>query len=423
MNLKRIFTGCLVLISLLQLQAITAQVNNITNPSEIMLSIGGDPTSEYSVTWRTPEGDTKTVAQIAEATANPNFKKSIKEVRGTFTENYGNRGNRVSHEVRFTNLAPNTLYSYRVGNGDEWSEWFQFTTAKKESDAFSFIYFGDIQNDIKSLGSRILRQAYTHLGNEAKFMLFVGDLVTKSTDNNWGEFFYAGDWILGSLPSVPTAGNHEYTRANNDKGYLFSTHWSKIYSMPQNPPLPEYQDRSYYFDYQGIRFISLDSYTLKKENRNLPTIINWLETTLENNPHEWSIVFTHYPIYSCSSGRDSEEYRDILRPVLEAHGVDLVLQGHDHTYCRGFNKKNIKGDVKNPPMYVVSVAGPKMYKLDEHPWSEVREQDTQLYQNITVDGNTLFYDSYDVTGNLVDSFRLEKSKSGVNTLIEQNVVR
>ncbi|MDD4778200.1 MAG: fibronectin type III domain-containing protein [Fermentimonas sp.] len=114
-----------------------------------MLSIGGDATSEYSVTWRTPEDDS---------------------------------GDRVSHEVRFTGLEPNTQYSYRAGNGKDWSEWFQFSTAKKVNDKFSFIYFGDVQNDIKSLGSRTLRQAYKDLGKDASFMLFAGDLVSRSTD-------------------------------------------------------------------------------------------------------------------------------------------------------------------------------------------------------------------------------------------------
>jgi hypothetical protein len=33
------------------------------------------------------------------------------------------------HGVTFTGLRPGTLYAYRVGGGDTWSEWFQFRTA------------------------------------------------------------------------------------------------------------------------------------------------------------------------------------------------------------------------------------------------------------------------------------------------------
>ena len=416
---KLTLQACLALLLLLQFQVITAQSNNSDIPFEIMLSIGGDPISEYTVTWRTQVGVTKTIAQIAEATPNPKFEDAIKEVEGSFSENYGDSGDRLAHKVRFTNLEPNTQYSYRVGNDKVWSEWFHFSTAKKVDDKFSFIYLGDFQNDMKSLGSRAIRQAYSHLGNDASFMLFAGDLVNRSTDAHWNEFFYAGSWIYGTIPSAPTAGNHEYLSVDGSKDRVFSKHWGDIFGMPQNAPLSEYQDRTYYFDYQGVRFIGLDSYTLKEDNKDLQTIVDWLDTTLESNPYKWSIVFTHYPVYSCSSGRNNEKFRNILKPILEKHGVDMVLQGHDHTYCRGFNEENITGDVKNPPLYLVSVAGPKMYNLDEEGWSDVRAKDTQLYQNITVDNNTIYYDSYDITGKLFDSFRLEKDENGVNTLIEQ----
>lgn len=415
MNFKHILIGCLLL-SAFQFQNVIAQTNTTNSPSEIMLSIGGDPTSDYSVTWRTPKGETQGLAQIIQAIPNPKFADKAQEVRATFVSGYGDSKDRVSHKVRFTGLKPNTVYNYRVGNGKEWSEWFQFTTAKKEQDKFSFIYVGDVQNDIKSLGSRTLRQAYKHLGKDAAFMLFAGDLVSKSTDDYWSEFFYAGGWMLGSLPAVPTAGNHEYNK-NGDKR-VFSNHWNNIFGMPQNPPTKEYQDRSYWFDYQGVRFISIDSPTLNKDNKDLQTILSWLENTLKSNPNKWTIVFTHYPIYSCSAGRNSESYRNLLRPILEKHGVDMVLQGHDHTYCRGFNEANITGTVKNPPLYVVSVSGPKMYELNENVWSDVNGKDTQLYQNITVDNSTLYFDSYDVTGKVFDSFRVEKDKNGVNRLIE-----
>lgn len=414
MYFKNFLIVC-VLISAFNFYAVEAQ--NINDPSEIMLSIGGDPTSDYTVTWRTPQNDTKTVAQIVKAEANPDFEKKAKEVKGTSVTNYGDSKDRVSHTVRFTGLESNALYSYRVGNGKNWSEWFQFKTSKKENDRFSFIYFGDVQNDIKSLGSRTLRQAFQHLGKDASFMLFAGDLVSRSTDDYWSEFFYAGGWMFGTLPSVPTTGNHEYTGSSNKR--VFSSHWSHIFGLPQNAPSSEYLNRFYWFDYQGVRFISLDSPVFNKENKDIQVILNWLENTLKNNPNKWSVVFTHYPVYSCSAGRNSEEYRNLLRPILEKHGVDLVLLGHDHTYCRGFNETNInERNVKNTPLYVVSVAGPKMYLLGLKPWSDVRGKDTQLYQNITVDGNTLYYDSYDVTGKLFDSFRLEKNESGANKLIE-----
>jgi 3',5'-cyclic AMP phosphodiesterase CpdA len=146
--------------------------------------------------------------------------------------------------------------------------------------------------------------------------------------------------------------------------------------------------------------------------------MSWLDDALKENPNQWTVLFTHYPVYSCSAGRDNEAYRELLRPILEKYGVDLVLQGHDHTYCRGFNEANVTANVKNPPLYVVTVAGPKMYDLESNSWGDVTAEDIQLYQHIKVENDTIFYDSYDVTGRLFDTFRLEKGAGGVNRLVE-----
>ena len=416
MKVRSIFIACILLIMFSCSSVPVQQHDQKETPSEIMLTIGGDPTSEYSVTWRTRGSATEAVAEIIKAVPHPQFGNEATVVEGSSVTDYGESKDRNSHKVRLTGLQPGTRYSYRVGNGKAWSEWFQFTTAKKEKEPFSFIYLGDVQTDIKSLGSRALREAYTHFGGEASFMLFVGDLVNRSSDDYWSEFFYAGGWMMGSLPSVVVPGNHEYNNTINGKA--FSVHWHHLFGMPQNPPSGEYQDRFYWFDYQGVRFVGLDSPVMNKENEDIHSILSWLEDALKENPNRWSVVFTHYPVYSCSAGRDNEAYRDLLRPILEKYGVDLVLQGHDHTYCRGFNEANIKGAVKNRPLYVVTVAGPKMYDLKADSWGDVTGENIQLYQHIKVENDTIVYDAYDVTGRLFDSFRLEKDDNGVNRLVE-----
>ena len=145
----------------------------------------------------------------------------------------------MGHKVIFENLKPNTKYVYRVGDGKNWSEWFQLKTSSENSEPFSFLYFGDVQNNIKSSCSRLLRQAYSSFPN-ADFMLFAGDLVSSSREEYWKEFFYAGGWIFGMVPSVPTP-------ANNSDGEI---------------------------------------------------ILKWLDQTLAGNPNRWTVVFTHFPVYS-----------------------------------------------------------------------------------------------------------------------------
>lgn len=421
--MKKIFF--ILLLSALALSNIFAQGVGEQSPTQVMLTISGDPTSEYAVTWRTKSA-TSSMAQIAVATANPKLEEASQTITGMTPSDFGGDGVLMSHEVRFEGLKPNTQYVYRVGDGKTWSEWFHFTTAKDTSEPFSILYFGDVQNNIYALGSRTIRQAYKHFGSEASLMLFAGDLVSRSRQETWDEFMHAGAFVFGSLPSIATPGNHEYdSKEKNVKksDRVFSPHWGQIFSFPANAPRAELRDRFYYLDYQGVRFVSLDSPALDDDDPKLSELTKWLEQVLgAKDAPRWKVVFTHYPIYSCSKGRNNAWYRELIMPILEKYGVDIVLQGHDHTYCRGFAPAKSATSNHNQPLYVVSVAGPKMYELSETPWAEVQGKDTQLYQHIRFADHQLCFESYDVTGKLFDAFRILKDpKTGLNTLIEDEV--
>ena len=396
--------------------------NNFSNfdpavyPDRIMLSIPGDPATTRSVSWRTLFAVSESIAEITQVDPSPEFEKDAITIKGTNSPWEDDSQVSMGHKVVFENLQPGTKYAYRVGDGENWSEWFQFQTSSAGEEPFSFLYFGDVQNDIKSLGSRTLRQAYSHFP-EAGFMLFAGDLVSRSNEDYWREFFYAGGWIFGMMPSVATPGNHEYDEPENQP-CTFSKHWNQIYSAPANSPSEEYNNRNYYLDYQGVRFISFDSPALGENREDSTMLVNWLDETLAENPNRWTVLFTHYPVYSCSQGRNNESYRNTIQPLLEKHGVDLVLTGHDHTYCRGFNPEGVKVHGKNMPLYVVSVAGPKMYGLNTGFWSDRMGSMTQLYQHVSVSREKLDFKAFTVAGELYDHFIIYKNKNGVNTFTE-----
>lgn len=399
------------------------QVNLATqgNPECVMLTISGDAATQRAVSWRTDIKDTVSVAEIIEEQADPTSVKQAIRIQGIHRLWEDDAADyKMGHKVFFNNLKPATRYLYRVGNDSIWSEWHNFTTASAEVKPFSFLYFGDVQNDIKELGSRVLRQSTHHFPN-ASFLLFAGDLVGRSTRDYWDEFFYAGSYLFSTIPSMPIAGNHEYYPSGKlDR--TFSKHWNQIYTLPDNAPCPEYRNRLYYVDYQGVRFVGLDAFNVTDKNDG-PMIMEWLEKTLSQNPCKWTILFVHYPIYSCSQGRNPEGYRETLKPVLEKYGVDLVLQGHDHTYCRGYNDEEVSQGCQNPPLYVVSVAGPKMYGLNTSFWGDRMGSLMQLYQHISIDGDTLLFESYDVTGQLYDAFTLQKRAGKANLFTEDSRVQ
>jgi 3',5'-cyclic AMP phosphodiesterase CpdA len=390
-------------------------------PNRIMLTIPGNPATSRAISWCTAFGDSVSIGEIAPVDAAPTLEQNMMTVTGTFTPWEKGSQTAMGHKVFFENLKPNTKYAYRVGDNKNWSEWFQFKTSSDKAEPFSFLYFGDVQNEIKSYGSRTLRQAYTHFP-DADFMLFAGDLVKVSQEEDWREFFYAGGWIFGMMPSVPTPGNHEYDKQEN-QSRSFSKHWNQIFTMPLNGPSEKFNNRFYYIDYQGVRFVSVDSPAYGEDSKDDEMILGWLDKTLANNPNRWAVVFTHYPVYYCCQDRDKKQYQVASKTILEKYGVDIVLQGHDHTYCRGQNLTNAEVNSKNHPMYIVSVAGEKMYGLNTSFWSDRVASNTQLYQNIAFNGDTLSYKSFTVAGELYDEFLLIKNKAGINHFIESKEVR
>ena len=386
-------------------------------PDRIILTMEDDPSTSMSVTWRTDTTVMKAGAKIAIADATPDFRKNTTTVIAKTTRLETDVNVAHFHTVTFKKLKPETQYAYQVGSGEGWSEWFHFTTASKKEKPVSFIYFGDAQNDLKSLWSRAIRGAFMKMP-QADFMLHAGDLINNcKKDGEWGEWFYAGGWMYGMMPSLATPGNHEYYRALDGEKIL-TKYWEPSFAFPQNGP-KGFKETVYYIDYQGIRFISLDTRAMQAKKENISIQADWLENLLERTNNKWVIIMQHHPIYSLRSGRDNPEMRERLEPLYNKYQVDLVLQGHDHTYGRGKNiPEGLNIKESESPVYVVSVSGPKMYDLSTSSWMDRVASNTQLFQTIDIDGDTLTYKAFLVTGELYDSFALVKNKDDSNEYID-----
>ena len=181
-------------------------------PDRIVLTWDADPRHTMAVTWRTDETVKKGIAEVQLADHGPLFTMNAAKVTATTKPTPTNLGPPHIHAARFVDLRPKAKYAYRVGDGPNWSEWNHFLTASDEAEPFSFVYFGDAQNDLKSQWSRVVREAY-RAAPQAAFMLHAGDLVNRGTnDAEWGEWFLASSHIHRMVPCVPTPGNHEYEK-------------------------------------------------------------------------------------------------------------------------------------------------------------------------------------------------------------------
>ncbi|MBL8233125.1 MAG: metallophosphoesterase family protein [Bryobacterales bacterium] len=381
-------------------------------PDRVILTWSGDPATSQAVTWRTDATVTAALAEIAEAGDGPDFVKQAKKINARTEPLKTDLSLAHCHSVEFTGLNPGTMYAYRVGDGFNWSEWNQFRTASAKPAPLEFIYVGDAQNDLYSLWSRLIRQAYSD-APKMRFIVHAGDLINRAErDAEWGEWHQAAGWINRSVPSFPVPGNHEYGRQVEGKK-ANTVNWRPQFTLPGNG-VPGLEETNYYIDIQGVRMIALNSNERQQEQA------EWLDKLLASNTQRWVIATFHHPIYSAARSRDNKALREVWQPVFDKHAVDLVMTGHDHTYARTNLMTGVNAQTgKNGTVYVVSVSGPKMYGLDRNPTMQRSAEDTQLFQIVRVDGDMLSYQAHTARGVLYDAFELKKRSGKSNQLVNK----
>ena len=400
------------------------------DPDRIILNFNGDPSTKRAVTWRTDLSVKNAKAQIAVAGVNSKFAKNAKTYKAK-TENFdlglykANNSFVVKyHSVVFEELNPNTTYAYRVGDGDNWSEWIQFKTANADYNSTQFVYFGDAQNDILSHWSRVIRMAYQTAPN-ASFVIHAGDMVdTAHRDYEWAQWFKAGGFIHRQWTTIPVVGNHEFQSTSRSSPKRVSIQWRPQFTLPVEEGLDsKLHETIYTVNYQDVLILVLNSTDfLEKQTE-------YIQEKLSNSDAKWKIVTCHHSVFSPAQGRDFEYARKNWKPLFDKYGVDLVLNGHDHTYARGHvplksKKTDQLGNFKT--LYVTSVSGPKQYKLDieniegykvDGYQHDKLGEDTQFFQVIDIENDKLIYRAYTTLGILYDKAVITKDFSTGNKTI------
>lgn len=381
-------------------------------PERVMLTLTARPATSQAVSWRMRPTSNTLQAAILRAPPGPIDDKAATLLPAVVERvTYGGAQVMLHGAVEFTNLQPATLYAYRVGDGKTWSEWNHFRTAEARPEPFRFVYLGDLQNGISAHGSRVVRGAAL-AAPDARFIVHAGDLVTDPlSDQLWHEWYAAAGWFYRTIPGFPVPGNHDLGKKAVDKT------WRPQFALPHNGP-PGQEELAFYTDYQGVRLVSFNGNTPDD-----PAQLQWLESVLRVPADTWKIVVMHQPLYSTGGKRDSSARRKLLMPILDRAGVDLVLQGHDHTYGR---TAKIRADQTVGPgepgtVYATSVCGSKMYKLN--PTNRVfmarLAANVQLFQVVSISREALGYEAYTADHALFDAFELRRGDAKGTTLIDR----
>ena len=260
----------------------------------------------------------------------------------------------VNHIFLIENLTPGTTYYYQLRAEDGLltaaGTNYRFTTSTDTQEQLSFWATGDFgegsQNQID------VRDAFVnHVSpNYPDFWMWLGDnAYDEGTDNEFQEKVftppYGYEQLLTFLPFYPVPGNHDYGSINilsppqQHRGPYYN-----IVEVPQNGEaggIPSGTELYYSYDIGNTHFVALNSEVFQLTFFGGTEMQTWLQQDLSATDKLWKVVFWHQPPYSKGS-HDSDDFFEVFmkamrqhyNPVIERHGVDLVLCGHSHVYER-----------------------------------------------------------------------------------------
>ena len=275
------------------------------------------------------------------------------------------------HRFFLSSLKPDTCYEYRLNGGVADT----FRTFPSEPAAFSAVLLADAQ-----IGSDMpFYERYRQIlddgiarTKEPRLILLLGDMVCEADDAAEFSTLVAavGDRFV-KYPLAPTPGNHE-----RDDGDGFTAYRRRL--SPPISPIQEFDGLIYSFDIGAYRFFSVcaDGSPLTEK------ACAHIESMLVSCNQKWKIVFLHCSPYS---GKGTvPEYRDLLAPVFEHGGVDIVFSGHSHIYVRASVWEDRAVAPEDGILYLtMGTSGPKAFANDRGFWQDYvfGDRDTERYNS------------------------------------------
>ena len=251
------------------------------------------------------------------------------------------------NHVTVTGLQANTTYYYTVERNGVQSDVVTYQT--QDFSTLKILYVGDPQvgaskgqtqngetltadSGAANLAARNDAFAWdrtldiaTAQNPDLNFIISAGDQVNKTGKAKEEEYAgYLSASALAGLPVATTIGNHD--SLNADYMYHFNNPNATAYGETE-------AGGDYYYSYGAGLFIVLNT-----NNYNVAEHEKAIQEAIASDPDaKWRIVTIHQDIYGSGldhSDTDGMILRTQLTPIFDEYDIDVVLQGHDHTYSR-----------------------------------------------------------------------------------------
>jgi hypothetical protein len=211
----------------------------------------------------------------------------------------------------------------------------------------------------------------TAQNSNVNFIISAGDQVNntgKAKEEEYASFLSAS--ALTSLPLATTIGNHD--SLNADYSYHFDNP-----NATSNGKTAAGGD--YYYSYGEGLFIVLNTnnYNVAEHEATIKAAI------ASHQDAKWRIVTMHQDVYGSGadhSDTDGMILRTQLTPLFDQYSIDVVLQGHDHTYSRS---KLLYSDAQTHGSYEFQLNSAKSDYDWNNAYSTTSNSKIALYPEVT----------------------------------------
>jgi hypothetical protein len=362
-------------------------------PDQIVLTWSSNPENSIDIQWRTNTTVDASTLKYREIGTTKVYSAIAEKIQ---MEDRMLMNDRISYHytVKLTNLKPGTSYEYSISKCAEWSNLELFTTSHINT-SFSFLWFGDTHYSSKF--GEVLKQGWsTH--PDASFFSIVGDLVSDGLNRDqWDALLNYSKETTSRIPFMSVPGNHDNRAGLGAKMYC------DLFSYPLNGPEGVPKEQTYSFTYKNTLFLMIDA--TSPINLQSP----WIETQLASTKATWKIAMFHFAPYN-----REEPYPEIQKawiPLFDKYHVDMVFGGHLHYYMRSkpMNGGLVVPSTNNGTIYTISVGIPSQdQQFPEEPYAQVVNGNGHLYQYVKINGNSLYFESKNSQGKMIDQFEIKK---------------
>lgn len=329
-------------------------------PQQVHLAYAGAESSSVAVSWITQDNATSSSVVFGPAGGSG---ETVVDGNSTYYSFYA--GETVKkyaqhvyqsgkiHHVVLPKLDPSTLYWYKCGGPNIWSERFNFTTAPVVGRA-SLPYVFGLTGDLGQTNDSDINVRHFSEDVALDSILHVGDLsYADSQMMRWDTWGRMVEPVAARLPWMVAAGNHEIEKDERAAADLppgdFATfnayqHRFRMPAEESSHGLAINGNYWYSFDVAGVHVIVLNAYDDTFEGS--PQYA-WLEADLkqvDRTRTPWVITGSHCPWYNSNKAHHNEKQavamRAAMEPLYATYGVDIAFAGHVHAYERSHKALN-----------------------------------------------------------------------------------